>query len=73
MSCKYEFCSNGWIYYQYPIKPAGVSICSSPCPECNKFGTKAAPDEMFITYTEGEENDEDCATSSFSVITPEKL
>lgn len=36
-------CDEGWVHFQHPLKPPGVSMSASPCPKCNADGKKPYP------------------------------
>lgn len=41
--CKKPGCDKGWLHHQHPLKPPGVIMHSTPCPECNLGGHKPHP------------------------------
>ena len=42
-SCDALGCDHGWIHHQHPLKPPGVSMCTTPCEKCNADGKKLDP------------------------------
>lgn len=43
--CTEPACDRGWIAHQHPLKPLGVTMFETPCPQCNPEGK---PQERFL-------------------------